>query len=489
MDPIRENQLLINRRHFFSRSSTGLGTMALASMLGGPNNPVLAADERSRNSIGGLTDLPHFAPKAKRAIYLFQSGGPSQLDLYDYKPGLQKLWGTEVPRSVYPDERKTTMTSAQTKFATAPSIFKFKQHGQAGTWFTELLPNIGQMADDICVIKSMHTEAINHDPAITFFLTGSQIPGRPSMGAWLSYGLGTTNKDLPTFVAMSSRGSGKGGQPIYDRLWGSGFLPAQYQGVKFRNQGDPVLDISNPPGVDGPARRKMLDLLRKLNEKKYQESGDTEVQARIAQYEMAYRMQSSVPELTDLSKEPEHTFKMYGKDARKPGTYAYNCLTARRLVERGVRFVQLFHQGWDQHGSLPKQIRAQCRDTDQPTAALLQDLKSRGMLEDTLVIWGGEFGRTVYSQGGLSKTNYGRDHHPGCLSIWMAGGGVRPGMSYGTTDDYSVSVVENHVHIHDLQATMLHLLGIDHQRLTFKYQGRHFRLTDVHGKIVKPILA
>ncbi len=481
-----EQKLQINRRQLFGRTSTGIGTLALASLL---NPDLFARNERQRNAIGGLEDLPHFTPKAKRVIYLFQSGGPSQLDLYDYKPKLQKRFGEEVPKSVYPDERKTTMSSGQDKFATAPSLFKFHPRGNCGTYLSEVLPNLGDVADEICVVRSMYTEAINHDPAITLFQTGAQIPGRPSIGAWMSYGLGSENGNLPAFVAMSSNGSGKGGQPLYDRLWGSGFLPAQYQGVKFRNQGDPVLDISNPKGVDNETRRRMLDVVRELNQLKHAESRDPAIEARIAQYELAYRMQTSVPDLVDISSEPEHTFKMYGNDAKKPGSYAYNCLIARKLAESGVRFIQLFHRGWDQHGNLPKQLRAQARDTDQASAALIRDLKQRGMLDETLIVWGGEFGRTVYSQGGLTKENYGRDHHPSCMSIWLAGGGIKGGLSYGETDDYSVNAVVDRVHVHDLQATILHLMGIDHERLTYKYQGRHFRLTDVHGNVVQPILA
>ena len=474
-----------NRRHFFGRSATGLGTLALSSLF---SKEAFAAQARQRNEIGGLTDLPHHEPKAKRVIWLFQSGGPSQLDLYDPKPGLQKHFGQEVPTSIYPDERKTTMTAGQKQFVTAPSIFKFRKHGDSGLELTELLPHLGTVADEMCVVRSMYTEAINHDPAITFYTTGSPLPGRPSIGSWASYGLGSENSDLPAFVAMSSRGSAKNGQPIYDRLWGAGFLPARFQGVKLRGQGDPVLDINNPAGVDPSVRRAMLQALRRLNELKLAESGDPEIEARIAQYELAYRMQASVPELTDLSSESQATFDLYGKDAKTPGRYAHNCLLARRLAERGVRFIQLFHMGWDQHGALPKQLRAQCRDTDQASAALIKDLKQRGMLDDTLIIWGGEFGRTVYSQGGLTKQNYGRDHHPSCMSYWLAGAGVKGGLTYGRTDDYSVNVAENGVHVHDLQATILHLMGIDHERLTFKYQGRHFRLTDVHGRVVHDLL-
>jgi len=485
MNPLLERRLLLNRRHFFGQAGSGLGTLALAALL----NREAAAASPPRNAIGGMPGLPHFEPKAKRAIWLFQSGGPSQLDLFDYKPELHRRFGEEVPTSVYPPERKTTMTSGQKSFPTAPSIFKFARHGQCGTHVSENLPHVAGIVDDLAVVKSMHTDAINHDPAITFFQTGSTIPGRPSIGAWLTYGLGSENADLPGFVAMTSRGSAKAGQPLYDRLWGSGFLPAKYQGVKFRGQGAPVLDIHNPPGVDGETRRKMLDYVAKLNGIKHEETGDPEIQTRIAQYELAYRMQTSVPELLDLSDEPQHILDMYGKDVQQPGKFAYNCLIARRLAERGVRFIQAFHMGWDQHGNLPKQIKAQCRDTDQASAALVRDLKQRGMLDDTLIVWGGEFGRTVYSQGGLTNKNYGRDHHPNCMSYWLAGGGVRGGLSYGETDDYSVNAVVDRVHVHDLQATILHLMGIDHQRLTFKYQGRHFRLTDVRGEVVRGILA
>jgi hypothetical protein len=479
------NFTAMTRRHFFGQGATGLGTVALASLL---NPQLFASDESQRKSIGGLASLPHFAPKAKRVIWLFQSGGPSQLDLFDYKPQLNAKFGEEVPTSVYPADRKTTMTAGQTSFPTAPSQFKFARHGQCGTYVSEVLPNIAKIVDDICVVKSMHTDAINHDPAITFFQTGSQIPGRPSIGSWMTYGLGSENANLPGFVAMTSRGSAKAGQPLYDRLWGSGFLPAKYQGVKFRGQGDPVLDINNPPGVDPDTRRQMLDAVGKLNELKHTDVGDPEIQTRIAQYELAFRMQTSVPELLDLSDEPEHIMQMYGQDVRKSGEYAYNCLIARRLAERGVRFIQLFHMGWDQHGNLPTQIQSQARDTDQASAALVMDLKQRGMLEDTLIIWGGEFGRTVYSQGGLTKKNYGRDHHPNCMSYWLAGAGIKSGISYGETDDYSVNAVVDRVHVHDLQATILHQMGIDHERLTYKYQGRHFRLTDVHGKVVRDIL-
>jgi len=478
--------LRITRRHLLGGAGAGIGALGLGSLL---DSRLLAGGVEKHGTLGGLPELPHFAPKAARVIYLFQSGGPSQLDLFAPKPGLLKLFGKEVPRSVYPDARKTTMTSAQESFATAPSRFRFERHGDGGTRISELLPHTAKVANEICVVRSMYTEAINHDPAITFFQTGSQIPGRPSIGAWLTYGLGAETHELPSFVAMSSRGSGRAGQPIYDRLWGSGFLPSHYQGVKFRNQGDPVLDISNPPGVDRELRREMIDFVTTLNRKRLGETGDPEIATRIAAYELAYRMQMSVPDLTDLSDETASTFELYGKAARRPGNYAYNCLLARRLAERGVRFIQLFHQGWDQHGNLPKQIRGQCVDTDQPTAGLIRDLKQRGMLDDTLIVWGGEFGRTVYSQGKLTKKSYGRDHHPSCFSMWLAGGGVRGGMTHGTTDDYSVNVANDGVHVHDLQATILHLLGIDHERLTYEFQGRDYRLTDVHGRVVRELLA
>ncbi len=484
MNPIREYQDALTRRHFFGRA--GVGLAALSTLL---SDDLRGDDSIQRNAVGEMSRLPHFVPQARRVIYLFQSGGPSQIDLLDYKPGLKKRLGEEVPTSVYPDERKTTMSNAQSTFATAPSIFAFPRFGESGLRMSELLANTGQFADDLCIIHSMHTQAINHDPAITMMQTGSQIPGRPSIGSWLSYGLGSETAELPAFVAMSSRGSGRAGQPLYDRLWGSGFLPSVYQGVKFRNQGAPVLDIYDPPGVDPSMRRTMLDYLGKLNELKFQDSGDKEIQTRIAQYELAGRMQSSVPELLDFGQESKQTMEMYGPEVDRQGSYAHNCLIARRLAERGVRFIQLFHQGWDQHGSLPKQIRGQCRDTDQPTAALLQDLKSRGMLDDSLVVWGGEFGRTVYSQGLLTRNNYGRDHHGNCFSVWLAGGGIQGGRTYGKTDDYSANVAENGVEVHDLNATILHQLGLDHERLVFPFQGRDFRLTDVRGQVIQEILA
>jgi hypothetical protein len=458
-----------------------LGALGLATLL---QPGVLAAEGQPTARLG-----PHYPAKVRRVIYLFQSGGPAQMDLYDYKPLLKDQFGKDVPRSVYPDDRKTTMSSAQTVFPVAPSLFQFTQHGRSGQWLSEVLPHLGQVADELCVIRSMYTEAINHDPAITFLQTGSQIPGRPSLGAWLSYGLGAESADLPAFVALTSRSKAKQDQPLYDRLWGSGFLPSRHQGVKFRNQGSAVLDLADPAGVDREMRRTMLDSLARLNRNRLSATGDPEIQTRIAQYELAFRMQMSVPELVDLASEPQHVLDSYGPDVAQAGTYAYNCLMARRLAERGVRFIQLFHQGWDQHQNLPRQIRILGRETDQPTAALLCDLKNRGLLDDTLVVWGGEFGRTIYSQGALKPTNFGRDHHAGCFTMWLAGGGVRAGTSYGATDDYSVNVAENGVHVHDLHATMLHLLGIDHERLVYRFQGRDFRLTDVKGRVVEEVLA
>jgi uncharacterized protein (DUF1501 family) len=485
MDPIRERQLLVNRRHFFGRMATGIGTAALGSLL---NPNLFAAMVGEQKRYGGMEGVPHFPPKAKRVIYLFMAGGPSQIDLLDYKPALEKLHNTELPDSIRMGQRITGMTSGQKNFPCVKPIFKFAQHGKAGTWVSELLPNIAVIADDIAVIKTVNTEAINHDPAITFIQTGFQQPGRPCTGAWLSYGLGSMNENLPGFVVMISNGK-ESDQPLYTRLWGSGFLPSEYQGVQFRGTGDPVLYLSNPAGIDATARRRMLDAEAKLNAKQYKAFGDPEINTRIAQYEMAYRMQTSVPELTDISKESEATLEMYGPDVKKPGTFAYNCLLARRMAERGVTFTQLYHRGWDQHNTLPKRIREQCKDTDQPSAALVKDLKQRGLLDDTLVIWGGEFGRTVYSQGKIEKDNYGRDHHGRNYCIWMAGGGIKPGITFGETDDYCYNVVENPVHIHDLNATVMHCLGINHEKLTYRFQGRDFRLTDIHGEVVKGILA
>lgn len=483
MNPLNELQLNLTRRSFFSRFGLGVGTAALASLLS-ESGFAQTGEQKT-----GLPGVPHFAPKAKRVIFLFQAGGPSQLELFDAKPNLEKFRAQNLPDSIRMGQRLTGMTAHQSSFPTAPSLYKFAQHGKSGAWLSELLPHTAKVVDDISFIKSMHTEQINHDPAQTFALTGFQLAGRPSLGSWLAYGLGSENKDLPAFVALVSVGRTGGDQPLYDRLWGSGFLPSQFQGVKFHNGADPVLYLSNPPGISREVRRKFLDDLAELNQLNAKEYGDPEIQARIAQYEMAYRMQTSVPELTDLSKESDKVIESYGPDARKPGTFAYNCVLARRLSERGVRFIQLFHRGWDQHGTLPRNIKKQAEDTDQPSAALIQDLKARGMLDDTLVIWGGEFGRTVYSQGRLAVDDYGRDHHPRCFTIWMAGGGIKPGVTVGETDDFSYNIVRDPVHVHDLNATILHCLGIDHTRLTFKFQGRYYRLTDVHGNVVKQILA
>ncbi|MSU80198.1 MAG: DUF1501 domain-containing protein [Gemmataceae bacterium] len=476
--PILDYHELQTRRYFLQRSGVGLGAAALAGLLDG-----------DAHGQGEQPSVPHFTPKAKRVIYLFQSGAPSQMDLFDHKPRLRSMFGQDLPDSVRRGQRLTGMTATQDRFPIAPSMYRFARHGRSGTTISELMPHVASVADDLCFIKSMHTEAINHDPAITFLQSGAQLAGRPSMGAWLSYGLGSENRDLPAFVVMISQGSGNpADQPLYDRLWGSGFLPSQYQGVKFRSTGDPVLFLSNPEGIDPATRRRMLDDLARLNQLRLEQSGDPEIRTRIAQYELAFRMQTAVPELTDISREPRHVLDMYGPEVRTPGSYAHNCLLARRLSERGVRFVQLFHRGWDQHANLPRQITGQARDTDQASAALIKDLKMRGLLDDTLVIWGGEFGRTVYCQGTLTHDNYGRDHHPRCFTYWLSGGGVKPGFSFGQTDDFSYNIDENPVHVHDLHATMLHCLGIDHRRLTYRYQGRNHRLTDVHGNVVEEIL-
>ncbi|MFP6618512.1 MAG: DUF1501 domain-containing protein [Pirellulaceae bacterium] len=487
MDPLREAKLIETRRHFFGRAAAGIGTAALSSLL---NPDLFSATSDSQDVVGGMPDLPHFAPKAKRVIYLFMSGAPSQLDMWDYKPKMNDWYDKDLPDSVRNGQRITTMTSGQKRFPIAPSTFKFKRHGQHGAWVSEVLPHTARIVDELAVIKTVNTEAINHDPAITYIQTGSQLPGRPSTGAWMSYGLGSMNQNLPTFVVLHSTvNGGFGGQALYARLWGSGFLSTRHQGVSLRSSGDPVLYLSNPDGMTDKMRRRMLDELAKLNRERYSEVGDPEIQSRIAQYEMAYRMQTSVPELADISGESKHTLDMYGPEVKKPGTFAANCLLARRLAERGVRFTQVFIRQWDQHGNLPRDIRRQCGIVDQPCAALINDLKQRGMLDDTLVIWGGEFGRTIYCQGGLTKANYGRDHHPRCYTKWMAGGGIKPGIVYGETDDFSYNVQENPVHIHDLNATILHCLGINHEKLVFRYQGRDFRLTDVHGNVVKEILA
>jgi hypothetical protein len=483
MDPLSERLLRLTRRQVFGRAGGAIGLAALAALL--------EADQaRASDRSGGLPGLPHFRPRARRVISLFQSGAPSQIDLFDYKPALADLRGAELPDSVRRGQRLTGMTSRQASFPVAPSLFRFDRHGQSGAWVSELMPHTAAVADELCFIKSMHTEAINHDPAVTFCQTGAQLAGRPSLGAWLSYGLGSETQDLPAFVVLVSRGSGNpNDQPLYERLWGSGFLPTKYQGVKFRAEGEPVLYLSNPRGVDAPTRRRMLDDLARLNRQRLDEVGDPEIATRVAQYELAYRMQSSVPELTDVSDEPAEVFDLYGPDSRRPGTFAANCLLARRLAERGVRFVQLFHRGWDQHTNLPRQIAGQCRDTDQPAAALVRDLKQRGLLDDTLVVWGGEFGRTVYCQGRLTAQDYGRDHHPRCFTVWLAGGGIKPGVTHGETDEFSYNVTADSVHVHDLNATILHCLGIDHTRLTYRFQGRDHRLTDVHGEVVKAVLA
>ncbi|MCB0718446.1 MAG: DUF1501 domain-containing protein [Bacteroidetes bacterium] len=496
MDPFDEIKYGCTRRHFLSRSSLGIGGAALASLL----NPLGAlggvpgsvTDALAGGTVpmpgGGVLNGLHHTPRAKRIIYLFQSGGPSQLELFDYKPLLREMNGEELPESVRNGQRLTGMTSFQKSFPLAGSQFNFSRHGSSGAMIGDLLPYTSQIADDLCIVRSMHTEAINHDPAITFFQTGSQQTGRPSMGSWLSYGLGSDNENLPAFCVLLSR-SNDYDQPLYARLWGPGFLPSLHQGVQFRSGKDPVLYLNDPPGIDAADRRRMLDTLREMHELHQREVLDPEIETRIAQYEMAYRMQTSVPETMDLSDEPDEVFELYGEQARIPGTYAANCLLARRLAERDVRFIQLYHQGWDQHGNLPRDIQKLTKDVDQPSAALIIDLKRRGLLEDTLVIWGGEFGRTNYSQGKLTADNYGRDHHPRCFSIWMAGGGVNSGTVYGETDEFGYNIASDPVHVHDFQATVLHLLGIDHEKLTFRHQGRRYRLTDVHGELVRDLIA
>jgi hypothetical protein len=487
MNPLQEQMLRETRRYFFGRCAAGIGTAALASLL----NPKLlarAAPAPERTTRGVLPAL-HYPARAKRVIWLFMADAPSQLDLYDYKPTLQAQFDKDLPDSVRMGQRITTMTSGQARLPVAPSIFKFHQCGQHGAWISELLPQIGSMADDFALVKTIHTEAINHDPAITYIQTGSQIPGRPSLGAWLSYGIGSPNADLPAYVVLTSRlANGSQSQALFSRLWGSGFLPTKHQGVALRSQGDPVLYLTDPPGVDKDTRRRMLDGLAALNQQRLAEQGDPEIATRIAQYELAFRMQTSVPELINIQDEPQHILDLYGPEVTQPGTFAYNCLLARRLAERGVPFTQVFLRGWDHHGNLPSQMRELVKAADQPSAALLKDLKQRGMLDDTLVIWGGEFGRTVYSQGTLTKENYGRDHHPRNFCMWLAGGGIKGGQVYGETDDFSYNIIDKPVHIHDLNATILHCLGIDHTRLTFNFQGREFRLTDVHGNVVKELL-
>lgn len=478
-----KQRLHINRRYFLGKLSLGLGTVALGSLLM-PDLFKNVADDSFDLPLG----LPHFAPKAKRIIYLFQNGAPSQLESFDYKPKLKEMYGQDLPESIRQGQRLTGMTSKQSQFPLVGSNFEFKQYGKSGAWISEIFPNIAKIADDICIIKTMHTEAINHDPALTFLQTGAQQGNRPSMGAWLSYGLGSENKNLPNFCVLLSRGRGNG-QGVYSKLWTNGFLDSNHQGVQFSASEDPVLYLNNPDGITREGRRKMLDHLAALNENSYQEFGDPEIYTKIQQYEMAYRMQTAVPELTDTSKESESIIKMYGADCLVPGTYAANCLLARKLSESGVRFVQLYHQGWDQHGNLTKEMALQAEDVDRASAALVMDLKQRGLLDETLVIWGGEFGRTNYGQGNISPENYGRDHHPRCYSIWMAGGGIKPGIVYGETDELGYNIIENPVHIHDFHATVLNLMGLDHEKLTYKHLGRRYRLTDVAGNVVKDIIA
>ena len=464
----------MTRRDLLTRSGYGLGAAALHALL--------APEAQAA--------FPNHKPKAKRVIFLFQAGGPSQIDLFDHKPFIKDRFDQDIPTSIFGGQRVTGMVANQARFPVAPSMYEFKQHGQSGQWLSDRLPHTAKVADELCVLRGMHTEAINHDPAITLLQTGNQLPGRPCMGSWVDYGLGSENQNLPAFVVLHSLPSnGQPDQGLLTRLWGSGFLPSRYQGVQFRNGGDPVLHLSNPPGVTRDLRRTQLDGIAALNNKLYARAGDPEIETRIAQYEMAFRMQTAVPELSDVSKEPDHIYELYGPDARKPGSFAANCILARRLAERNVRFIQLYHRGWDHHGGLTEKLPPLARDTDQPAAALIQDLKQRGMLDDTLVIWGGEFGRTPYAQGPLKRDSYGRDHHGRVFSIWMAGGGVKRGLSHGASDDYGFNVAEGGVHVHDLQATILHLLGIDHQKLTFLFQGRQYRLTDVDGSVVREILA
>ncbi len=482
MSTFFEHKMNTTRRHFLGKLSLGLGSAALGSLL---VPDLFSGSSQAASLPAGLT---HFAPKAKRIIYLFQNGAPSQLETFDYKPVLNERFNEDLPESIRQGQRLTGMTSGQKRFPLVGSKFAFHQHGESGTWISEMFPNIAKVVDDICVIKSMHTEAINHDPALTFMQTGAQTGNRPSMGAWLSYGLGSTNENLPAFCVLLSRGRGNG-QGVYAKLWTNGFLDSVHQGVQFSSGEDPVLYLNNPEGMDKAQRRKMLDKLAELNGMSYEEFGDPEIHTKIQQYEMAYRMQTAVPELTDLSKEPEHIVKLYGADCLVPGTYAANCLLARKLSEAGVRFVQLYHQGWDQHGNLVGEMPLQAQDVDRASAALITDLKQRGLLKETLVIWGGEFGRTNYCQGTLSRDNYGRDHHPRAYSIFMAGGGVKGGISYGETDEFGYNIVKDPVHVNDFHATVLHLMGLDHEQLIYKHLGRRYRLTDVAGEVVKGVLA
>ena len=489
MTPEQELRLHFTRRQLFGLTARGIGVGALASLLAPEVLDAAQGVQSNRDAkSGGLLGYPHFAARAKRVIFLHQSGGPSQLETFDYKPGLEKYQGTQIPDSVRMGQR-VAQTMGQSTLPVARSAFKFAQHGQSGTWVSELLPHTAKIVDDIAVIRTMYTDAINHDPAITFIQTGFQQPGRPSMGAWLSYGLGSENRNLPAFVVLLSQANAvNADQPLFSRLWASGFLPSSYQGVRFRTGSAPVLYLEDPPGIKPRTRREMLDAVARLNALRHEAYGDPEIETRINQYEMAYRMQTSVPELMDLSKEPDSVFELYGPDSRKPGTYAANCLMARRLAERNVRFIQLYHRGWDQHRDLPRDIALQCRGTDQPTAALITDLKQRGLLDDTLVIWGGEFGRTVFSQGKITESSYGRDHHPRNFCMWVAGGGTKSGTVIGETDEFSYNIASDPVSVYDLQATILHLMGIDHKKLTYKFQGRDFRLTDVHGEVVNKLI-
>ncbi len=478
-----EHGLNVNRRKFISRLSVGLGSAALGSLL---IPGLFNGSETPEDAI--MRGLPHFAPKAKRVIYLFQNGAPSQLESFDYKPLLCQMMGEDLPESIHQGQRLTGMTSLQKNFPLIGSYYKFNQYGKSGAWVSDLFPHMSKIVDDICIIKSMNTEAINHDPALTFFQSGAQQGNRPSMGSWVSYGLGTENNNLPAFCVLLSRGRGNG-QGVYSKLWTNGFLDSTHQGVQFSSGDNPILYLQDPEGMDRNMRRKMIDQIDAMNQMEYDHFGDPELAAKIQQYEMAYRMQTAVPEIMDTSKESESIVKMYGPDCLVPGTYAANCLLARKLSENGVRFVQLYHQGWDQHGNLPNEMKGQAMDVDQPSAALINDLKQRGLLDETLVIWGGEFGRTNYCQGKMQENNYGRDHHPRCFSIWMAGGGVKPGMVYGETDEFGYNIIKDPVHVHDFQATVLNLLGLDHEKLTYKFQGRRYRLTDLYGNVVKNIIA
>ena len=490
MENLKKVLTQLNRRDFLTKAGLGFGSIALSSILQAGTSPGARIQEAAGTdpAVTPFIRGPHFSPKAKRIIYLFQSGGPSQLETFDYKPALAKWHGQEIPDSIKSTQRNSGMVAGQSTFPLVKSIYDFKQYGQSGAWVSELLPYTAGIVDELCIVKSVFTEAINHEPAVMFVQTGSQQSGRPSMGSWLSYGLGSDNQNLPHFMVLISKGI-NGDQPLSTAAWANGFLASHHQGVQLRAGKDPVLYLQNPYGVHKEDRRRALDRIKELNEHQYTLWGDPEIQSKISQYEMAYKMQTSVPDAVDTSGEPDYIYKMYGEDARKPGTFAANCLLARRMAERDVKFIQLYHMGWDQHGDLPKNIAKQARDVDQASAALVKDLKQRGLLEDTLVVWGGEFGRTSFSQGKLTPENYGRDHHPGCFSMWMTGGGIKTGQVYGETDEFSYNVVKDGVHVHDFQATMLHLFGLDHEKLIFKHQGRRYRLTDVHGKVIKGLIA